>query len=66
MFRASLIFHEDKRRIGSEFKFIVGDSFKYSELGLDLSNQELADYLRTKTYLLNSNLIEAPPYGLDI
>ena len=40
--------------------------FKYSELGLDLSNQELADYLRTKTYLLNSNLIEAPPYGLDI
>ncbi len=66
MFRASLIFHEVKRRIGSEFKFIVGDSFKYSELGLDLSNQELADYLRTKTYLLNSNLIEAPPYGLDI
>ena len=66
MFRASLIFHEVKRRIGSEFKFIVGDSFKYSELGLDLSNQELADYLRTKTYLLNSNFIEAPPYGLDI
>ena len=61
-----MIFHEVKRRIGSEFKFIVGDSFKYSELGLDLSNQELADYLRTKTYLLNSNLIEAPPYGLDI
>ena len=66
MFRASLLFHEVKRRIGSNFKFIVGDAFKYSELNLDLSNQELANYLRTKTYLLNPDLKEAPPYGLDI
>ena len=36
------------------------------ELNLDLSNQELANYLRTKTYLLNPDLKEAPPYGLDI
>mgnify|MGYP005723201447 FL=1 len=66
MFRASLLFHEVKRRIGTNFKFIVGDAFKYSELNLDLSNQELANYLRTKTYLLNPDLKEAPPYGLDI
>ena len=66
MFRASLLFHEVKRRIGSNFKFIVGESFKYSELNIDLSNQELADYLRTKTYLLNPEIKKAPPYGLDL
>ena len=66
MFRASLLFHEVKRRIGSNFKFIVGESFKYSELNIDLSNQDLADYLRTKTYLLNPEIKKAPPYGLDI
>ena len=66
MFRASLLFHEVKRRIGSDFKFIVGEPFKYSNIDTDLSNQELADYLRTKTYLLNPEIIKAPPYGLDI
>ena len=66
MFRASLLFHEVKRRIGSDFKFIVGEPFKYSNIDTDLSNQELADYLRTKTYLLNPKILKAPPYGLDI
>ena len=56
MFRASLLFHEVKRRIGSDFKFIVGEPFKYSNIDRDLSNQELADYLRTKTYLLNPKI----------
>ena len=66
MFRASLLFHEVKRRIGSDFKFIVGDPFKYSSIDKNLSNQELADYLRTKTYLLNPAISKSPPYGLDI
>ena len=66
MFRASLLFHEVKRRIGSDFKFIVGEPFKYSNIDTDLSNQELADYLRTKTYLLNPEISKSPPYGLDI
>ena len=48
------------------FKFIVGEPFKYSNINTDLSNQELADYLRTKTYLLNPKISKAPPYGLDI
>ena len=66
MFRASLLFHEVKRRIGSDFKFIVGEPFKYSNIDIDLSNQDLADYLRTKTYLLNPKILKTPPYGLDI
>jgi hypothetical protein len=66
MFRSSLLFHEVKRRIGTDFKFIVGEPFKYSAIDTDLSNQELADYLRTKTYLLNPKIAESPPYGLDI
>ena len=66
MFRASFLFHEVKRRIGTEFSFTVGEPFRYSELNLDLSNQELADYLRTRTYSLNPEINKAPPYGLDI
>ncbi len=66
MFRASLLFHEVKRRIGSDFKFIVGEPFKYSNLNTELSNEELAEYLRTKTYLLNPTISKSPPYGLDI
>ena len=66
MFRASLLFHEVKRRIGTEFSFTVGEPFKYSELDLDMSNQELADYLRTRTYYLNPEINKAPPYGLDV
>ena len=66
MFRASLLFHEVKRRIGSDFKFIVGEPFKYSNLNTKLSNEELAEYLRTKTYLLNPTILKTPPYGLDI
>ena len=63
--RSSLLFFEIRRRIGSEVDIFVGDSFKYSELGSDLSNDELADMLRTKTYLLDKKYLSAPPYGLD-
>ena len=48
--RASLLFNEIKRRINTKVPFIVGSPFKYSELNKDLSNDELADFLRTKTY----------------
>jgi hypothetical protein len=63
--RSSLLFFEIKRRINSEVKLFIGDSFKYSKLGMDLSNDELADMLRTKTYLLDQNYSSPPPYGLD-
>ena len=63
--RSSLLFFEIKRRINSEVKLFIGDSFKYSKLGTDLSNDELADMLRTKTYLLDQNYSSPPPYGLD-
>ena len=63
--RSSLLFFEIRRRINSEVDIFVGDSFKYSELGTDLSNGELADMLRTKTYLLDNKYLSAPPYGLD-
>ena len=63
--RSSLLFFEIKRRINSEVKLFIGDSFKYSKLGTDLSNDELADMLRTKTYLLDQNYSSSPPYGLD-
>jgi putative hemolysin len=62
--RSSLLFFEIKRRINSEVEVFVGDSFKYSEIGEDLSNDELADMLRTKTYLLDKEY-SSPPYGLD-
>ncbi len=63
--RSSLLFFEIKRRINSEVEVFIGDSFKYSEIGKDLSNDELADMLRTKTYLLNKEYSSPPPYGLD-
>ena len=63
--RSSLLFFEIKRRINTEVEVFVGDSFKYSEIGKDLSNDELADMLRTKTYLLDKEYSCPPPYGLD-
>ena len=63
--RSSLLFFEIKRRINTEVEVFVGDSFKYSEIGEDLSNDELADMLRTKTYLLDKEYSSPPPYGLD-
>ena len=63
--RSSLLFFEIRRRINSEVPVYVGNSFKYSEIGEDLSNEDLADMLRTKTYLLDNNYLSAPPYGLD-
>ena len=63
--RSSLLFYEIKRRINTEVEVFVGDSFKYSEIGEDLSNEELADMLRTKTYLLDKQYSSPPPYGLD-
>ena len=63
--RSSLLFFEIKRRINTEVEVFVGDSFKYSDIGEDLSNDELADMLRTKTYLLNKEYSSPPPYGLD-
>ena len=63
--RSSLLFFEIKRRINTEVEVFVGDSFKYSEIGEELSNEELADMLRTKTYLLNKEYSSPPPYGLD-
>ena len=63
--RSSLLFFEIKRRINTEVEVFVGDSFKYSEIGVDLSNDELADMLRTKTYLLDKEYSSPPPYGLD-
>ena len=63
--RSSLLFFEIKRRINTEVEVFVGDSFKYSEIGEDLSNEELADMLRTKTYLLDKQYSSPPPYGLD-
>ena len=63
--RSSLLFFEIKRRINTEVKVFVGDSFKYSETVKDLSNDELADMLRTKTYLLDKEYSSPPPYGLD-
>ena len=63
--RSSLLFFEIKRRINTEVEVFVGDSFKYSEIGKDLSNDELADMLRTKTYLLDKEYSSPPPYGLD-
>ena len=63
--RSSLLFFEIKRRINTEVEVFVGDSFKYSEIGKDLSNDELADMLRTKTDLLNKEYSSPPPYGLD-
>ena len=63
--RASLLFHEVKRRINTKVPFIVGDSFKYSDLNINYSNEDLADYLRSRTYLLDKNIIKAPPYGFE-
>ena len=63
--RSSLLFFEIKRRINTKVEVFVGDSFKYSEIGEDLSNEELADMLRTKTYLLDKEYSSPPPYGLD-
>ena len=63
--RASLLFHEVKRRINTKVPFIVGDSFKYSDLNKDLSNDELADYLRSRTYLLDKNNSQVPPFGFE-
>ena len=63
--RSSLLFFEIKRRINTEVEVFVGDSFKYSEISDDLSNDELADLLRTKTYLLDKEYSSPPPYGLD-
>ena len=63
--RSSLLFFEIKRRINTEVEVFVGDSFKYSDIGEDLSNDELADMLRTKTYLLDKEYSSPPPYGLD-
>ncbi len=63
--RSSLLFFEIKRRINTEVEVFVGDSFKYSEIGEELSNEELADMLRTKTYLLDKEYSSPPPYGLD-
>ena len=63
--RSSLLFFEIKRRINSDVEVFVGESFKYSELEDDLSNDELADLLRTKTYLLDQSFSSPPPYGLD-
>ena len=63
--RSSLLFFEIKRRINSDVEVFVGESFKYSELEDDLSNDELADLLRTKTYLLDQSYSSPPPYGLD-
>jgi hypothetical protein len=60
-----LLFFEIKRRINSDVEVFVGESFKYSELEDDLSNDELADLLRTKTYLLDQDYSSPPPYGLD-
>ena len=63
--RSSLLFFEIKRRINSDVEVFVGESFKYSELEDDLSNDELADLLRSKTYLLDQDYSSPPPYGLD-
>ena len=63
--RASLLFYEVKRRINTKVPFTVGESFKYSDLNVNYSNDELADYLRTRTYLLDKNNIKAPPYGFE-
>ena len=63
--RSSLLFFEIKRRINSDVEVFVGESFKYSELEDNLSNDELADLLRTKTYLLDQSYSSPPPYGLD-
>ncbi len=63
--RASLLFNEIKRRINTKVPFIVGSPFKYSELNKDLSNDELADFLRTKTYLLNPENKISPPFGYE-
>ena len=63
--RSSLLFFEIKRRIKSDVEVFVGESFKYSELEDNLSNDELADLLRTKTYLLDQDYSSPPPYGLD-
>ena len=63
--RSSLLFFEIKRRINSDVEVFVGESFKYSELEDNLSNDELADLLRTKTYLLDQDYSSPPPYGLD-
>ena len=66
MLRASLIFNEVRRRIGTEVKFKVGKPFYYSDLDGDLSNQDLANFLRSETYLLNPEISVPPPYGLDV
>ncbi len=63
--RSSLLFFEIKRRINSDVEVFIGESFKYSELEDELSNDELADLLRTKTYLLDQSYSSPPPYGLD-
>ena len=65
IYKECLLFFEIRRRINSEVPVYVGNSFKYSEIGEDLSNEDLADMLRTKTYLLDNNYLSAPPYGLD-
>ena len=44
MFRASLLFHEVKRRIGSDFKFIVGKPFKYSNIDLYIFAVNLTEF----------------------
>jgi hypothetical protein len=60
-----LLFHEVKRRINTEVSLRIGDPFKYSDISKDISNEELAALLRKKTYLLNSNFKNSPPYGFE-
>ena len=51
--RSSLLFHEVKRRINTKVPVIIGDPIKYSDINENLSNTELSEYLRNKTYKIN-------------
>ncbi len=65
LLRSSLLFHEVKRRINTEVPLTIGDPFKYSDISKDISNEDLAALLRKKTYLLDDNFKDSPPYGFE-
>ena len=51
--RSSLLFHEVKRRINTKVPVIIGDPISYSDIDENLSNTELSEFLRNKTYKIN-------------
>jgi putative hemolysin len=58
--RLSLIFHEVKSRIGATLPVAIGAPIPFEALGAIQDRQELADYLRDRTYALARDSLPPP------